>query len=732
MSRARQMAGRLRLAGVGIILVLALAAIGHLSADVARRLEALSGAGTDNAPWTLSQLEIELLVLQGAMLGAAIDPAMPLADVRTRFDILFSRTQTLSEGARYAAITADPEAMAALNAILGWVDATAALIDGPDDALRRELPGLADALGALRLDARDVALKGTAASAQASDVERYAISDTLWRVAVLTVLLFVALAAVMAGLLRLFRRAERQAEQIRGTTARLEAMVSASIDAIIVVDERMRVLNFNGSAERIFGCRAADVLGRSAPGLLQRPASELAILFRDAQAVGVPPRPIVTRARRRSGEHFPVEVSVETIDATGGTLRVIFLRDISERVAYEEDLRQARDDALAGDRAKARFLAVMSHEMRTPLNGLIGTLDLLAQTDLDAEQARQLSIMQQSSQLLLDHVNDVLDLSKIESGRMELRAQPVDVAKILSDVVDAQMPLAGATGTLLELQVDSRVPALLGDERRIRQVLLNLVGNAVKFTRGGRVRAEIVSVGEAGGRHTVEVRVADTGIGIPEKDLDRIFDDFVTLDSSLERSAGGTGLGLGIARRMARLMEGDISVESMPGIGSTFTFRLTLPEAPRAVASPCTEERAAAFPPGPLDVLIVEDNEVNRFILRSMLKSAGYTIAEARDGIEGVEMAQARRFDVILTDVSMPRLDGIGACARIREEGASRDSLIVAVTAHAQADDINRFRTAKLDDWLLKPVRRASLAECLSRHLSGIERHGSARQARAV
>ena len=355
--------------------------------------------------------------------------------------------------------------------------------------------------------------------------------------------------------------------------------------------------------------------------------------------------------------------------------------------------------------------------MRTPLNGLLGSVEILGATPLQAPQREILEVIETSGQVLLHHVNSVLDLSSAEAGSLQPDHTPFVLEALVREVVANQSGLAASGGNEIDiLPVSDPVGRVLGDPAQVRQVLLNLVGNAVKFTRTGRIRIEIDAEMPTGATREVEIRVIDTGIGIAEADQARIFEDFVTLDSSYGRETSGTGLGLGITRRLIEVLGGSIGVESDPGQGSVFWVRL-----PFGLEMPPAHSGLADLPQGqrpgqaPLSVLLVEDNAINRFVLRTLLEETGHSVAEAADGLDGLAQASDRAFDVILMDISMPRLDGVAAARHIRDhDGPSRAARIVAVTAHALPQELERFRLAGIDDCLVKPVNRATLARALA------------------
>lgn len=354
--------------------------------------------------------------------------------------------------------------------------------------------------------------------------------------------------------------------------------------------------------------------------------------------------------------------------------------------------------------------------MRTPLNGLLGTMGLLKDSGLTPPQRVYLENMEVSGRLLLNHVNDVLDISKYEAGKFEITRRAFDLQALLAEITDSQQSVAAAQNDRLShIWVGPPLSGVLGDPVRLRQVLLNLIGNALKFTRDGQITLEAETLSRAGPRHEVEFRVIDTGIGIDTADIDRIFGDFETLDSTYGRQAGGTGLGLGIARRLAHAMSGEIGVESEKGVGSRFWLRLPLEETSATTVQAGAESVAHAQLP-PLDVLVVEDNRINRIVLREILERDGHSVTEASDGREGVQLAREKRFDAILMDISMPVMDGVAATRAIRDgDGASCAVPILAVTAHAMPEDLDTFRAAGMAGHIVKPITRPALAQQLRR-----------------
>jgi signal transduction histidine kinase/HPt (histidine-containing phosphotransfer) domain-containing protein len=399
-------------------------------------------------------------------------------------------------------------------------------------------------------------------------------------------------------------------------------------------------------------------------------------------------------------------------------LRLTLEEEVRERTA---DLQAAKEEALAASRAKSEFLANMSHEIRTPMNGVIGTTHLLLETPLSALQRDYVETVRASGEALLVLINDILDFSKMESGRMEIEHAPFSLREVIEESLEIVAPLAARQGITLSSDAgetaDGMPRALVGDLARTRQVLVNLLGNAVKFTPGGGVRVELAVRPLDDGRFEACFAVADTGIGIPGEELDRLFVPFSQVDGSLARQRGGTGLGLAISRRLVELMGGRIWAESVVGQGSIFHFTI-----PGEAASP-PPRRRAVLPSRldrnlarrhPLSILLAEDHPVSRRVTAGLLAHLGYEADLARHGLEVLEAVESRSYDVILMDVQMPELDGLEVTRRIRRELAGRrQPRIIALTAHAMYGYRERCLEAGMDAYLTKPVEIAALEAAL-------------------
>jgi signal transduction histidine kinase/AmiR/NasT family two-component response regulator len=371
--------------------------------------------------------------------------------------------------------------------------------------------------------------------------------------------------------------------------------------------------------------------------------------------------------------------------------------------------------AEAASRAKSEFLAHMSHEVRTPLNGICGMTALLLDSPLNEEQRSYLGMVQQSADGLLAIINDILDLAKIEAGKLSLDSTRFPLRETVERAVALLAVDARRKGLAFECRVAAGAPdALEGDPVRLRQVLLNLVGNALKFTRAGFIRIEVAVESLEAACVRLRFSVSDSGTGIPAERIAIIFDPFEQADSSISRSFGGTGLGLTICSRLAVLMGGRIWAESVPGAGSTFHFTAALQVAP-AAAEPEAPAGTSSAESRTLRILVAEDNPINQKLVCKILEKRGHAVAVAQNGREALEAVQASAFDLVLMDVQMPEVDGIEATRGIRawEQAAGRRTMIAAMTAHAMIEDRERCLEAGMDSYVTKPLQMAQLAAVL-------------------
>jgi PAS domain S-box-containing protein len=513
--------------------------------------------------------------------------------------------------------------------------------------------------------------------------------------------------------------------RLEESEARARMIVDTAHDAYIGIDSSGRILTWNSQAEATFGWTREEVVGRPLVETIIPPAyrdghTNGMRRFHDTGEAPVLNQRLEVSALDKSGREFPIELTVTLPMRIGdGYIFGAFLRDISGRLERDAELRRAKDAAEAATHAKSEFLTNMSHELRTPLNGVLGYAQLLQRDrSLTTAQRDALEAIAKCGSQLLDLINDVLDLSKIEAGRLDIEAGPTDLARLVIDIKFVVAEAAERKGLGLTTFVAPEIPkSVILDGRRLRQVLLNLLGNAVKFTEAGAVRLAIGQQDEK-----LRFEVTDTGPGIEPESITEIFAAFAQTKGGA--AAGGTGLGLAICDRLITRMGGELKVESTLGRGSRFWFELPLVHG-RQVPRSEPDDVDSALPPldarlapgQQLVAMVVDDTTANRHILASLLESAGVRVVTAGDGLEAITRARSDRPHIIFMDLKMSGLDGIEATQRLSRDPATSSIPIVAVTASALGNSRQRARDAGCVDYLAKPVRAQQLFGMLQTHL---------------
>jgi PAS domain S-box-containing protein len=520
--------------------------------------------------------------------------------------------------------------------------------------------------------------------------------------------LFAPQAAIAIENARLYDAAQHQKQYF-------EELVKNNPVAIVALDNDENIVSCNPAFERLFGYAEAEVTGRNLDQLITTEEMRREAVGYTRQAADHHAVKVVRQRLRRDGTLVDVEVLAVPVTVGGERVGVMGLyHDITE-------LQLARQAAEAANSAKSQFLASMSHELRTPLNAIIGYSEMLEEEAQDTGQAGfvpDLQKIRSAGRHLLSLINDILDLSKIEAGKLELFPETFDVRTTIGEVATTVAPLVEKNGNRLEIRCADGVGSMHSDLTRTRQVLLNLLSNACKFTEHGVIGLAAERERAADGSEWVVLRVSDSGIGMTPQQMAKLFEAFAQAEASTARNYGGTGLGLAITRRFCRMMGGDVTVESAPGRGSTFTARLP---ARLAEARPRAEEAPAAVPPPPAGeavsgtLLVIDDDPEARNLMRRFLGKEGFRIEEAADGEAGIRRARELRPDVITLDVLMPGMDGWAVLAALKGDPALADIPVILATI---VDEEHLGFALGASEYLTKPIDREHLIAVLEKYKS--------------
>lgn len=506
-----------------------------------------------------------------------------------------------------------------------------------------------------------------------------------------------------------------------------------------VIDTIPNAIFYRDPSGRHLGCNKAfvDLVGRPREEIIGRSLAELGSDCEMLNTAAATDRDLIDgrvrlqrfdlTIRHPDGSEIQAVIHKAAFRNTEGRVVGIVgaMTDISDRVAFERELQRAKDAAEAASRAKSEFLAVISHEIRTPMNGVLGMVNLLRETSLDPHQHDFVATIHSSGEALLTILNDILEFSRLDSGRVVVEHEPFDLMRTLDDVMALMGPSAREKGITLDLDPMGETGGeiehfLVGDVARLRQILLNLVGNAVKFTEEGGVTVSVRAHGRHKERSVLRFEITDTGVGIPEHARPRLFQSFSQADTSISRRFGGTGLGLAICKRLVELMGGEIGVDSHAGRGSRFWFTLPFAAAIEPWAAPAAAVAPPTRPARPLEILLAEDNMVNQKVATVLLERAGHRVTAVANGRRAVEAVAAKRFDLVLMDIHMPEMDGFEATRHIRAlAGAIARIPIIAMTANVLAGDEEKCLAGGMDDYVGKPFKPADLMAKLARWSTG-------------
>jgi PAS domain S-box-containing protein len=542
----------------------------------------------------------------------------------------------------------------------------------------------------------------------------------------LTLIVFTIVLAVNSQRYRrLFESEVRARKQLAEQETRFRSLIENALDVIAVLQPDGVIRYVSPSVERVLGYAPEEMIGRNALDFIH-PEERAGVVARmEGARADSPPLVASFRFLSEEGDWRVLEAfgrNLTDSPEVGGL--VINCRDVTERYEAEcrldetnRSLEKALVTAREATELKSRFLANMSHEIRTPMNGILGMSELLLGTELTGEQREYALTVHKSTGFLTGIINDILDISKIESGRLDLESVPFGPHDVLRDVANLLGPMATEKGIAFEWRIERGVPKrVYGDPCRFRQVVVNLLNNAIKFTPAGRVH--LVMTGESAGPDTVRLvcAVEDTGVGIARDQLPHIFESFRQGDNSTTREYGGTGLGLAISRELARMMNGDITAVSDPGRGSVFQFKVTATVAPDPIEMTPSGMPASPAAKGTGRILVAEDNAVNARLATRILARAGHCVEVVNDGAAAEREIRSGNWDVVLMDLQMPVMDGLEATRRVRAAGL--DTPIIALTANAMRGDRERCLEAGMSDYLAKPLVAAEMLAKVDEYLN--------------
>ena len=530
---------------------------------------------------------------------------------------------------------------------------------------------------------------------------------------------------MLTGLLllldRMLKFAIRRADELTASSRQLALTVAGSMDAIIIADGYSKIIEYNTSAQGVFGWSRKEIIGKTMEEIIFPEGLRNAYKNAMDQSLELSKTNVTEGVRveltawRKSGEEFKVELNMTYVERNNDAIFMAYIRDITDRKIAEKTLIEARDRAERTDKAKSQFLAVMSHEMRTPLAGIVGVMDLLKTTKLTKKQDHYVQIATSSGEVMLEHINEALDITRIEGGNLKLSPHEFNLYDLVKSLVDVLKPLANEKQLNLKLQIDNNIKNyFMGDSHRIRQILTNLLGNSIKFTDEGIIKF-MISCSHESDVSTLKFRIIDSGVGIAPENHEKIFEDFVVISFGDERQTRGDGLGLSISRKIARQIGGDIILESKINEGATFILSLPLKQVAKTdVAEPkVLETPVENFKK--ISVLIVEDSITNSEVLCDMLKGLGHKVSVAMNGLEALVIAKKQIFDIIFMDINMPIMGGIEAAQKIRDDaGLNSKTFIAGLTAHSIDEFGVDAEQAGMDCYFTKPIRLVTLREIIS------------------
>mgnify|MGYP001055856835 CR=1 FL=1 len=712
---------------IGLILV------GYYYSIIRDSAQNVRNAESDNVTWTVAQTEVDFQNLQLALLRGIISMqnghTPDISDIRRAFDIYYSRTNAVQFVNVALASKATDGPGVILDRLKRRKIELAEIVDSWVEPSITDVRDLLELVNQSEDDVRGFTtkmLKILVADASDARLDQLSI---LSRFVVLLVVIVVLVFGMLAASLSLLLRLQNKTILASSMADNLRRIVETSRDAVIIADSNGLVLQYNQSAYHIFGYTAQEAIGASMDDLFIPDAQKAAHRKGMARYSKTGQKSIVDQgrkvmiARNKSGREFSVEVTVsESTDKAGQRIFIGILRDISARITRDIELKEALEEAKKEASIQERFLAVMSHEMRTPLQGVLATFDLLNDQARTASERSLIKLGEQSGVKALAQINRTLKIVQLNESDTFKNEDIIDPVASLQGMIVLLEPLLQQKGNTIEFGFSTaRNLKIIGNQYLFDALFDNLLSNANKFTQAGHISIQLEATITSGQKVELVVKVADSGTGIAEHDLALIFDDFKTSDDTFTRSFEGTGLGLGIVKRCSKSMGGEITVESQPGIGSIFSFKCIyeiagdqILETQNKKIANANAEEVFGSQTRPASVLIVDDNEINHTMIGKMLESLGCRFDYAEDGLTAIQKCIYQSYDLILMDLSMPNLDGIDTTLLIRKI-CQPQRAIVCISAHNSEEICNSVRGAGLAELIQKPLRLGELEKLLKR-----------------
>jgi PAS domain S-box-containing protein len=670
--------------------------------------------------WHSYQTKSQMADLDSTLTEKIANEDFPTSRVQESLNIVLSKVFVLKSDDSRVYLWDSKERQDLLSPLLHFETFALSIAEKPARVTVYDIKKLKDLLQKARLTIDQIARLDEDATARRSLVLRMKLSRQLTWTGGFAIAFLVMLTGLLLVMDRMLLSAMKRSDALTTSSRQLEATVAGSMDAIVIADGFSKIIEYNSSAEGVFGWTREEIIGKTMEeiffleGLGNTYKNAMnQTLEREISGVYYPTR-VELSGTRRNGEKFPVELNMTFVEHKNDAIFMSYIRDISERKMAEQELIAARDRAESAGKAKSQFLAVMSHEMRTPLAGIVGVMDLLGTTKLTKKQNHYLQMATSSSKILLDHINNSLDITRIDAGELKASFQEFDIADMAKSLVEVLKLLATEKDLELRLQLEKNKKLFfLGDCPKIRQILTNLIGNAIKFTDQGNISLSITGIDDTE-TSIVNFIITDTGLGIATENQEKIFEDFIAITHGDQNQIRSDGMGLPISRKIARLMGGDIKVKSEIGKGAEFTLSLPLQRVRKNKIKVSKPSELSKLKHQNINALVVEDNNINGEVLTDMLEEMGHSVSRASNGLEALDQANIQLFDIIFMDINMPFMGGIETTHIIRANSKlNSKTRIIGLTAHSNDDFGEKAKQAGMDYFFTKPIRLEILTKII-------------------